>query len=181
MNTSLNLRRNEKKPGRRTDDDELLEILSIIIIIAPLVDICVVKLLLKTLLASHLTHFSFALLIKMSPPSSATKKKRRRRRFAIVDCEDEVEFSYVAIAYSRLLSFSSKSSSNSSSNQEEEEEEIWEHHRVPEGELPDMSEIETYDGIVITGSRHSAVDGVKSMRWMKHLKQFLERVARLRE
>ena len=59
MNTSLNLRRNEKKPGRRTDDDELLEILSIIIIIAPLVDICVVKLLLKTLLASHLTHFSF--------------------------------------------------------------------------------------------------------------------------
>ena len=116
----------------------------------------------------------------MSPPSSATKKKRRRRRFAIVDCEDEVEFSYVAIAYSRLLSFSSKSSSNSSSNQEEEEEEIWEHHRVPEGELPDMSEIETYDGIVITGSRHSAVDGVKSMRWMKHLKQFLERVARLR-
>ena len=109
----------------------------------------------------------------MSPPSSATKKKRRRRRFAIVDCEDEVEFSYVAIAYSRLLSFSSKSSSNSSSNQEEEEE-IWEHHRVPEGELPDMSEIETYDGIVITGSRHSAVDGVKSMRWMKHLKQFLE-------
>ena len=135
----------------------------------------------KTLFASLFTfHFSFALLIKMSPPSSATKKKRRRRRFAIVDCEDEVEFSYVAIAYSRLLSFSSKSSSNSSSNQEEEEEEIWEHHRVPEGELPDMSEIETYDGIVITGSRHSAVDGVKSMRWMKHLKQFLERVARLR-
>ena len=51
---------------------------------------------------------------------------------------------------------------------------------MPEGELPDMSEIETYDGIVITGSRHSAVDGVKSMRWMKHLKQFLERVARLK-
>ena len=113
-----------------------------------------------------LFHAFSALLIKMSP-SSATK--RRRRRFAIVDCEDEVEFSYVAIAYSRLLSLSSK--------EEEEEEEIWEHHRVPEGELPDMSEIETYDGIVITGSRHSAVDGVKSMRWMKHLKQFLERVA----
>jgi len=95
--------------------------------------------------------------------------RRRRRRFAIVDCEDEVELAYVAIAYARLLSNATKE------DDEEGEEEVWEHHRVPEGELPNANEIEEYDGIVITGSRHSAMDA-KSMRWMKHLKQFLERV-----
>lgn len=84
-----------------------------------------------------------------------------------MDCEDDVELAYVAVAFSRLLSASGT-------------DEIWEHHRVPEGELPNMREIDTYDGIVITGSRHSAMDA-KSMRWMKHLKQFLERVANLSE
>ena len=104
------------------------------------------------------------------PPSRARDKdaaKKTKRRFAIVDCEDDVELAYVAVAFSRLLSASGT-------------DEIWEHHRVPEGELPNMREIDTYDGIVITGSRHSAMDA-KSMRWMKHLKQFLERVANLSE
>ena len=54
-----------------------------------------------------------------------------------MDCEDDVELAYVAVAFSRLLSASGT-------------DEIWEHHRVPEGELPNMREIDTYDGIVIT-------------------------------
>jgi GMP synthase-like glutamine amidotransferase len=125
----------------------------------------------------------------MTDLNSLKANKRRRGRFAILDCEDEVELSYIAIAFSRLFSFDGKENTITTSsseekkdigdinerNEEEEEEEEWEHHRVPEGELPDLREIKEYRGIIITGSRHSCIES-KTMRWMKQLKQFLQRV-----
>ena len=81
-------------------------------------------------------------------------------RFAILDCEDAVKWDGHAIALSRLLGKNG---------------ETWEHHRVWSGELPDLREIETYQGLVVTGSHYSTMDE-DSQAWIGILKRFLAKV-----
>ena len=81
-------------------------------------------------------------------------------RFAILDCEDAVKWDGHAIALSRLLGKNG---------------ETWEHHRVWSGELPDLREIETYQGLGVTGSHYSTMDE-DSQAWIGILKRFLAKV-----
>ena len=77
------------------------------------------------------------------------------RRFAVLDCEDAVKWDGHAIALSRLLSVDG---------------EQWEHHRCWSGELPELSELHTYAGLVVTGSHHGANDDEP---WIDATRRFL--------
>ena len=77
------------------------------------------------------------------------------RRFAVLDCEDAVKWDGHAIALSRLLSVDG---------------ERWEHHRCWSGELPELSELHTYAGLVVTGSHHGANDDEP---WIDATRRFL--------
>ena len=50
--------------------------------------------------------------------------------------------------------------------------ETWEHHRCWSGELPDLREIHTYQGLVVTGSHYSTRDD-HAHPWIGALKRFI--------
>ena len=80
-----------------------------------------------------------------------------KKRFAVLDCEDAVKWDGHAIALSRLLGRAG---------------ETWEHHRCWSGELPDLREIHTYQGLVVTGSHYSTRDD-HAHPWIGALKRFI--------
>ena len=80
-----------------------------------------------------------------------------KKRFAVLDCEDAVKWDGHAIALSRLLGRAG---------------ETWEHHRCWSGELPDLREIHTYQGLVVTGSHYSTRDD-HAHPWIGALKRLI--------
>ena len=80
-------------------------------------------------------------------------------RRAVLDCEDAVKWDGHAIALSRLLSVDG---------------ERWERHRCWSGELPELSELDTYAGLVVTGSHHGANDDEP---WIDATRRFLAEAA----
>jgi len=79
-----------------------------------------------------------------------------RTRFAVLDCEDAPRWrgheSIWVAAYGRPG-------------------EHWEHFRCWAGELPALSELASYQGLVVTGSHHDAFD--ESLEWLTQLCAFL--------
>ena len=92
----------------------------------------------------------------MASPGPAPAKAR----FAVLDCEDAVKWDGHAIALARLLGRAG---------------ETWEHHRCWSGELPDLREIHTYQGLVVTGS-HYCVRDEHAHEWIGALKRFIAKV-----
>ena len=86
---------------------------------------------------------------------SSRMSSPRRLGLAVLDCEDAVKWDGHAIALSRLLSVDG---------------ERWEHHRCWSGELPELSELHTYAGLVVTGSHHGANDDEP---WIDATRRFL--------
>jgi GMP synthase-like glutamine amidotransferase len=92
----------------------------------------------------------------MASPGPAPAKAR----FAVLDCEDAVKWDGHAIALARLLGRAG---------------ETWEHHRCWSGELPDLRDIHTYQGLVVTGS-HYCVRDEHAHEWIGALKRFIAKV-----
>ena len=102
-----------------------------------------------------------------SPPAFESRDRRAmaspgpapaKARFAVLDCEDAVKWDGHAIALARLLGRAG---------------ETWEHHRCWSGELPDLREIHTYQGLVVTGS-HYCVRDEHAHEWIEaHVKPHL--------
>ena len=92
----------------------------------------------------------------MASPGPAPAKAR----FAVLDCEDAVKWDGHAIALARLLGRAG---------------ETREHHRCWSGELPDLRDIHTYQGLVVTGS-HYCVRDEHAHEWIGALKRFIAKV-----
>ena len=95
--------------------------------------------------------------VRVMPPAGLSPAKTR---FAVLDCEDAVKWDGHAIALSRLLGRAG---------------ETWEHHRCWSGELPDLREMHTYQGLVVTGS-HYGVRDEHTHPWIGALKRFIAKV-----
>ena len=91
------------------------------------------------------------------PQQPTPDDEKNKMRFAVLDCEDSVKWDGHAIALSRLLGAHG---------------ETWEHHRCWSGELPDLREIESYQGLVITGSHYSTRDE-QTLPWIGNLKRWM--------
>jgi len=94
------------------------------------------------------------------PQQPTPDDEKNKMRFAVLDCEDSVKWDGHAIALSRLLGAHG---------------ETWEHHRCWSGELPDLREIESYQGLVITGSHYSTRDE-QTLPWIGNLKRWIAKV-----